>query len=83
VTRDSGGEAPTLEQVISQIQQERWEDIGALISDMGTAFQKSKQSASRFESASTNTPAQALAIRPPSRPTALLAAQATAGLDSS
>jgi hypothetical protein len=35
VTRDSKGDAPTLEQVISQIQQERWEDIGALISDIG------------------------------------------------
>ena len=33
MTRDSGGEGPTLEQVISQIR-ERWEDLGALIADI-------------------------------------------------
>jgi len=33
MTRDSGGEGPTLEQIISQIR-ERWEDVGALIDDV-------------------------------------------------
>jgi hypothetical protein len=33
VTRDSGGEGPTLEEIFSQIR-ERWEDIGRLIADV-------------------------------------------------
>lgn len=37
MTRDSGGEGPTLEQVISQIR-ERWEDLGSLISDVQRAL---------------------------------------------
>lgn len=38
MTRDSNGEAPTLEQMISLIQKERWEDIGELISDIGRSL---------------------------------------------